>query len=30
MYPKRLNARVAVRKRGTGPEAGVVFEHLVL
>jgi riboflavin biosynthesis pyrimidine reductase len=30
MYPKPLNARVAVRKRGTGPEAGVVFEHLVL
>jgi len=30
MYPKRLNARVAVRKRGTGPEAGVVFDHLVL
>jgi riboflavin biosynthesis pyrimidine reductase len=28
MYPKPLNGPIVVRKRGTGPEAGVVFEHL--
>ena len=27
MYPKPLNADLVVRKRGTGPEAGVIFEH---
>ena len=30
MYPRPLDAEVVVRKRGTGPEAGVVFEHLLL
>jgi len=30
MYPKPLNADVIVRKHGTGPEAGVVFEHLLM
>jgi riboflavin biosynthesis pyrimidine reductase len=30
MYPGRLDTRLVVRKRGTGPEAGVVFEHRVL
>ncbi len=27
-YAKRLNAREVVRKHGTGPDAGVVFQHL--
>lgn len=27
MYPKPLHAEVIVRKHGTGPEAGVIFEH---
>ncbi len=27
-YSKRLNAREVVRKHGTGPDAGVVFQHL--
>jgi riboflavin biosynthesis pyrimidine reductase len=30
MYPRPLNGRVVVRKHGTGPESGVVFEHLLL
>jgi 5-amino-6-(5-phosphoribosylamino)uracil reductase len=30
MYPRPLNRRVVVRKRGTGPESGVVFEHFLL
>jgi riboflavin biosynthesis pyrimidine reductase len=30
MYPGPLKGRVAVRKTGTGPEAGVVFEHLMV
>lgn len=30
LYPTRLDAKLVVRKRGTGPEAGVVFEHLLL
>ncbi len=30
MYPGRLDGHVIVRKRGTGPETGVVFEHTVL
>jgi hypothetical protein len=30
MYRKPLATRVVVRKRGTGAEAGVVFEHLVI
>lgn len=30
MYPQPLNGRVVVRKRGTGPEEGVVFEHRAL
>jgi hypothetical protein len=28
MYPRPLDATVVVRKRGTGEERGVVFEHL--
>ena len=30
MYPKPLAAEVVVRKRGTGAESGVVFEHRVI
>jgi 5-amino-6-(5-phosphoribosylamino)uracil reductase len=30
LYPKPLNGAVVVRKNGTGPEAGVVFEHIRL
>lgn len=30
LYPKPIPGEVIVRKRGTGPEAGVVFEHIVL
>jgi len=30
LYPKPIPGEVVVRKRGTGPESGVVFEHLVL
>lgn len=29
-YAKPLNGREVVRKRGTGPDAGVVFEHIVV
>jgi len=29
-YPRPLNARPIVRKHGTGPESGVIFEHLQL
>jgi riboflavin biosynthesis pyrimidine reductase len=28
LYPRPLDGHAVVRKRGTGPEAGVVFEHL--
>jgi riboflavin biosynthesis pyrimidine reductase len=28
VYPRPLEARTLVRKHGTGPESGVVFEHL--
>jgi 5-amino-6-(5-phosphoribosylamino)uracil reductase len=28
LYPKPLGGRVVVRKRGTGEEAGVTFEHI--
>jgi riboflavin biosynthesis pyrimidine reductase len=27
-YPQPLNGRTILRKHGTGPEAGVIFEHL--
>jgi len=30
LYPRPLPGDVVVRKRGTGPETGVVFEHVVL
>jgi 5-amino-6-(5-phosphoribosylamino)uracil reductase len=30
LYPKPLEARTIVRKYGSGPEAGVLFEHLTL
>jgi len=30
LYPKPLDTRLAVRKRGTGPEAGVIFQHVIL
>ncbi len=30
MYPRRLDGHLVVRKRGTGPETGVVFDHTVL
>ena len=30
LYPTRLDGRLVVRKRGTGPESGVVFEHRLL
>jgi riboflavin biosynthesis pyrimidine reductase len=30
LYPTPLEGTVAVRKRGTGIESGVVFEHLIL
>ena len=30
MYPRPLKARTLVRKRGTGPDAGVTFEHMRL
>jgi hypothetical protein len=30
MYPRSLDRRVVVRKRGSGPEEGVVFEHFLL
>ena len=29
-YAKRLNAREVVRKHGTGPDTGVVFQHLTV
>ena len=29
-YAKPLNGREVVRKHGTGPDAGVVFEHIIL
>ena len=29
-YAKPLNGREAVRKHGTGPDAGVVFQHIVI
>jgi len=28
LYPSPLDARLVVRKHGTGPDAGVMFEHL--
>jgi 5-amino-6-(5-phosphoribosylamino)uracil reductase len=30
LYPQPLDAKLVLRKRGTGPESGVVFEHLTL
>ena len=30
LYPRPLPGRVVLRKKGTGVEAGVTFEHLVL
>jgi riboflavin biosynthesis pyrimidine reductase len=30
MYPKPLDGRLVVRKHGSGPEQGVVFEHFAL
>ena len=30
LYPTPLDGRLVVRKRGTGPESGVVFEHRLL
>ena len=30
MYPKPLKGAVVVRKRGTGSESGVIFEHVRL
>ena len=30
MYPRALSARALVRKHGTGPERGVIFDHLEL
>jgi riboflavin biosynthesis pyrimidine reductase len=30
LYPTPLDGKLVVRKRGTGAEAGVVFEHLLL
>jgi riboflavin biosynthesis pyrimidine reductase len=30
LYPAPLDGTLVVRKQGTGPEAGVVFEHLIL
>ncbi|HEY3042964.1 MAG TPA: dihydrofolate reductase family protein [Vicinamibacterales bacterium] len=30
LYPTPLDTKLVVRKRGTGAEAGVVFEHLLL
>ena len=27
VYPRPLSTRVIVRKHGTGPESGVIFEH---
>src|SRR5207249_1381686 len=30
MYPKPLDAEIVLRKRGTGRDAGVVFEHRVI
>ena len=30
LYPTPLDGTLVVRKHGTGPEAGVVFEHLLL
>ena len=30
LYPVPLSGTLVVRKAGTGPEAGIVFEHLVL
>jgi riboflavin biosynthesis pyrimidine reductase len=30
LYPRPLDGRVLVRKAGTGPEAGVIFEHMSL
>jgi len=29
MYPRPLGGNVILRKRGTGPDAGVVFEHTI-
>ena len=30
LYPTPLPGALVVRKHGTGPETGVVFEHLIL
>ncbi len=30
LYPRVLDARLVVRKRGTGPEVGVVFDHVAV
>ena len=30
LYPTPLDGTLVVRKHGTGPEAGVMFEHLVI
>jgi hypothetical protein len=30
LYPRPLDTRPLLRKHGTGPEAGVIFEHLRL
>ena len=30
LYPRPLNGELVVRKRGTGPDEGVLFEHLRL
>jgi riboflavin biosynthesis pyrimidine reductase len=30
LYPTPLDGTLVVRKRGTGPEAGVIFEHLII
>jgi riboflavin biosynthesis pyrimidine reductase len=30
LYPTRINGRTVVKKRGTGNEQGVTFEHLVI
>jgi riboflavin biosynthesis pyrimidine reductase len=30
LYPRPLTSRTLLRKHGTGPEAGVIFEHLQL
>jgi hypothetical protein len=30
LFSREINRRLAVKKRGTGPEAGIVFEHSTL